>query len=397
MDLEHPEETSLLRGDKIVDEEEGHSHKHKHKHSHGHKETFFSRFQLRCLNKEASFKGIAALTFLYSIAELGVAVLPPSSLTLLSDGFHNLSDVISLGIAYYASKAAKRDVTEEMSFGFGRVEILGGLTNAIFLLSLCLYVFLEAIPRLVRPVAVVDGIPFMVVAGVGLLVNTIGTIVFGLTGQAHSHSHGGHGHGHGHGKKDHNVWVVFLHFLGDMFSSLFVLIAGIIIHVADGARWAFYIDPISSLIIICLILYITIPVVKSCFWVLLQKAPIALDLRNLKLEILQVKGVVGIHDLHVWQFVDGLDVSSIHITYEIGADEENIIKKVKQIFHENNLHSSAIQLEKSNTSKSTLSYCSQNCIKDCKEDWCCKKMKKQIKKRKEGKYNTIENGTIEKK
>jgi len=296
-----------------------------------------------------------------------------------------------LGIAYYASRAAKRPITEEMSFGYGRLEVLGGLTNAIFLLSLCLYILLEAIPRFFSPPAVVDGMSFIIVAGCGLLVNTIGTIVFGITGQAHAHSHGGHGHGAG-GKEDHNLKAVFLHYLGDMFSSLFVLIAGVVIHFADDKKWVFYIDPIASLIIVVLIIYITIPLVKSCFAVLLQQAPVQLDVKQMKLDILKVTGIVGIHDLHVWQFVDSLDISSVHVTFEKGADEEDIVKRVKQIFHEKNLHSITIQLEQVKNNKSQLPYCSQNCVKECKEDWCCRKVKKQTKKQKDV-YKTMESGS----
>jgi len=365
------EEASLLHGDKIVEvHKHGHGHSHEpHGHSHNHEENFLTRLKPRWLKKEVSFQVIAVITLLYSVAELAVASIPPSSLTLLSDGFHNLSDVVSLGIAYYASRAAKRAVTEEISFGYGRLEVLGGLTNAIFLLSLCLYVLLEAIPRLISPPAVVDGISFIIIAGIGLLVNTIGTIVFGITGQAHAHSHGG-GHGHGAGgKEDHNLKAVFLHYLGDMFSSLFVLIAGVIIHFADGKQWVYFIDPISSLIIIVLIIYITVPLVKSCFAVLLQQAPAQLDVRQMKLDLMKVNGIVGIHDFHVWQFVDSLDISSIHISYEQGADEEEIVSRVKQIFHENNLHSSTIQLEQFKSKKITTPILSSK---------LCKRMQRRL-------------------
>jgi Co/Zn/Cd efflux system component len=63
-----------------------------------------------------------------------------------------------------------------------------------------------------------------------------------------------------------------------------------------------------------------------------------------------VNGVLGIHDLHIWQFVDGLDVSSVHIMYDLEANQDEIVERIKQIFHENNLHSITIQLEKPKSS-----------------------------------------------
>jgi len=105
-----------------------------------------------------------------------------------------------LYIAFWAAQAAKRDVSDTMSYGWVRSEILGGLTNGCFLLSLCLYVVLEAIPRFIDPPELDAGWPFIAVAGAGLAVNTIGTLAFAATGISHGHSHGGGGdHGHSHG------------------------------------------------------------------------------------------------------------------------------------------------------------------------------------------------------
>jgi len=150
--------------------------------------------------KLVAFFSIGILSLIYVVGELFAAIYL-GSLVLLSDGFHNLSDVISLYIAYWAQQAAKRDQTHDMSYGWVRTEILGGLTNGCFLLSLCLYVVLESIPKFIHPVQIEGGLLFMITAGVGLAVNTIGTIVFSITGQAHGHSHS-HGHGHGHGHKE---------------------------------------------------------------------------------------------------------------------------------------------------------------------------------------------------
>lgn len=96
--------------------------------------------------KNFAFIFVGVLTLLYTLGELGFGVYM-HVLVLLSDGFHNLSDVVALGIALWASKKSRKSKTLEYSYGYARTELLGALVNGCFLLSLSLYIFLEAIPR----------------------------------------------------------------------------------------------------------------------------------------------------------------------------------------------------------------------------------------------------------
>jgi len=149
-----------------------------------------------------AFIVVGAITLVYSLTELGAAAAF-NSLALLSDGFHNLSDVISLFIAFYALKAKGLDASDQMSYGWARSEILGGLINGSFLLSLSLYIVLEAIPKFIHPDPSLTGndlIIFISIAAGGVLINTVGTLIFYLTG-THGHSHAGGG-GHSHGGHD---------------------------------------------------------------------------------------------------------------------------------------------------------------------------------------------------
>jgi len=296
--------------------------------------------------------------------------------------------VVALIIAYYATVATERANTNEMSYGWGRTEILGALANAMFLLSLCFYVILDAFQRFIQPTALESGISFLVIAASGLAVNTFGTIVFGVTGgggHGHSHSHG-HGHDSGHSSHqsgnhtDLNVRAVFIHYLGDMISSLLVLIAGFILRYAKG-KWVLYVDPVASLVIVGLILYTTIPLVKSCLVILVQKAPTHLNFESLKGNLMKVEGVCGVHDLHIWELINGMSMTSAHIVCREGADEQKILLEVRQIFHDHDLHSTAIQVE--HLFKGVeLPYCAQHCVKDCDEKWCCEKLKEKSKKEK---------------
>jgi zinc transporter 1 len=148
----------------------------------------------------------------YSVYEIYTA-LSLDSLTLLSDGFHNLSDVLALLIGWQCERLSARSSRTVMSYGWSRAELVGALLNGSALLSLCVYVALELIPRVLRPPPIDVaryGLQFVLVASVGLAVNLLGTVIFFCTGtksfHAHSHAHG-HGHAHhaaaAHGSDEH--------------------------------------------------------------------------------------------------------------------------------------------------------------------------------------------------
>eukprot|EP01112_Ceratiomyxa_fruticulosa_P019293 TRINITY_DN6298_c0_g1_i4.p1 TRINITY_DN6298_c0_g1~~TRINITY_DN6298_c0_g1_i4.p1 ORF type:complete len:325 (-),score=75.08 TRINITY_DN6298_c0_g1_i4:102-1076(-) len=305
----------------------------------------------------------------------------------------------------------------------------------------------------------------MMVAGTGLVLNTVGTIVFAATGMSHGHSHeggGGHGHSHSHKKKknkkhkhshdhkkddkeenveegllseeheeenhkkdkkknkhdheeheghdhdhghghshkhkkkkskskfsmanfDMNMWGVFLHFLGDAVSSLFVLITGALIHFFDG-WWISYIDPISSVLIVLLIVVTTVPLIKRCSLILLQKGPSHVDIGVIRSKIGNLERVISLHDLHVWQLVDKMTIASVHLIVEEGTNLTDISAQVRLIFHENGIHSTTIQPEfprspsllgksppEKKIPKDGTPFCLQNCIDECQEDWCCRR------------------------
>ncbi|KAL5000162.1 cation efflux protein [Aspergillus recurvatus] len=117
------------------------------------------------------------------------------SLALVADSFHMLNDVISLLVGLWAVKVANRGTSSKMyTYGWQRAETLGALVNGVFLVALCLSIFLEAIQRLVEPQEVRNPELVCGVGCAGLLSNILGLVLF------HDHSHGhGHGHGHSHG------------------------------------------------------------------------------------------------------------------------------------------------------------------------------------------------------
>jgi zinc transporter 1 len=100
-----------------------------------------------------------------------------------------------------------------------------------------------------------------------------------------------------------------------------------------------------SLLIVLLILFSTVPLVKRCATILLQSTPTDVDLKDLRNRLHQVPGVHGVHDLHVWQLVDGLAISSVHIVCDHSVNFNELQHKVKKVFHKMGVHSTAIQPE----------------------------------------------------
>ncbi|KAJ9223922.1 hypothetical protein DTO027B5_501 [Paecilomyces variotii] len=121
------------------------------------------------------------------------------SLALVADSFHMLNDVLSLCVGLWAVKVANQETTSKMyTYGWQRAETLGALVNGVFLVALCMSIFLEAIQRLVEPQEVKNPKLVCIVGCFGLASNILGLVLF----HDHSHGHGGHDHGHDHGDED---------------------------------------------------------------------------------------------------------------------------------------------------------------------------------------------------
>lgn len=124
------------------------------------------------------------------------------SLALVADSFHMLNDVLSLCVGLWAVKVANNETNSKMyTYGWQRAETLGALVNGVFLVALCMSIFLEAIQRLVEPQEVQNPKLVCIVGCLGLLSNIIGLVLF----HDHSHGHGGHGHDHGHSHDEEDI------------------------------------------------------------------------------------------------------------------------------------------------------------------------------------------------
>jgi len=137
------------------------------------------------------------------------------------------------------------------------------------------------------------------------------------------HDHGGHSHSHSHGGEEGsmNMRGVFLHVLGDALGNVGVIASGLFIALST-VSWRFYSDPAISFLITIIIFHSALPLVKSASFILLQGVPSAVPLEEVRRALLQVKGVLSVHELHIWQLSEAKNVASVHVLIDV--DEANL-------------------------------------------------------------------------
>jgi cobalt-zinc-cadmium efflux system protein len=234
-----------------------------------------------------------------------------SSLGLLADAGHNLTDVAALGVSLVAVRLARRPATEARSFGMHRGTILAAQVNAASVLVVCVLVAIEGVRRLADPEPVHGGW-VLVVALLAAAVNLLAVRALGHGAQGHgAHGHGAHGHdGHDHGERDLNLRSASLHLVSDAAASVGVAVAGAVILLTGGCEW---LDPVASLAISVLIGWQGLGLLRETAEVLLEATPAGLDLEALTGAIEGDHGVEHVHDLHVWTLSSDVRALSAHL------------------------------------------------------------------------------------
>jgi cobalt-zinc-cadmium efflux system protein len=220
-----------------------------------------------------------------------------SSLGLIADAGHNLTDVAAVLASLIAVRWARRRPTGQRSFGYHRATILAALGNAASILVVTAWIVYEGINRLVHPEPVRGGI-IVIVAAVAAAANLLGAL-------AVHENHSGHAHG-----VDLNMRSAMLHLVGDTAASVGVAIAGIIILATDGAYW---LDPAVSLALGLLIAWQAWKLLRQATDVLLESTPDGVDVAEVSASIIAVEGVEQAHDLHVWSLSSDVRALSAHV------------------------------------------------------------------------------------
>ena len=236
-----------------------------------------------------------SLTATVMIVQVVGAILT-GSLALLADAAHMFTDASALVIALIAAAVAARPADDRRTFGYQRAEVFGALINAIILILLAGWVAIEAIGRLQNPgeTEVVGGL-MLVVAVVGLIANAIS---MWLLSRAQ--------------RTSINVRGAYLEVMGDLIGSAMVIIAAIVI-VTTGWMPA---DAIASMLIAVLIIPRAIALLREVFSVLSESAPKGTAVSDIRQHLLDYDGVIGVHDVHVWQLTRGAPVFSAHVSVD---------------------------------------------------------------------------------
>lgn len=246
-----------------------------------------------------------ALTAGYMLVEF-TAGFVFDSLALLSDAAHMGTDVLGLGMALAAITLAQRPAVSQRTYGMYRLEVLAALANGVLLFAVAGYVLYEAYGRLFEPPQVA-GVPLMVVAVVGLVVNLISFRL--LTAGS---------------KESLNVRGAYLEVLADMLGSVGVIVAGVIIY-TTGWRYA---DPLIGAAIGLFILPRTYRLTAQALRILMEVAPPGMDVDEVRGRILTLPGVDDVHDLHIWTVTSGMESATGHVVVAEGADYHDVLDQV---------------------------------------------------------------------
>lgn len=266
-----------------------------------------------------------AITFTFCFGEALVGY-NSNSLALMADAGHNFADALALALSAFALWIATKPADNKRTFGYHRVGILAALVNAIGLVVMAIVIFWEAVQRLQVPEHVQSG-PMIWVALLAIVLNS--GIAWWLASAA---------------KEDLNIRSAYLHMLGDAAASLGVVIAGIIIAFTS----LFIADPIVSIIFALLVLWSSWSIFTESIQMLLEGIPAGMELAEVERTIREVKGVLDVHDLHVWTVSSGLIACNCHIL--VAEQNVSTAQKIQaevahELEHDFKISHSTIQIE----------------------------------------------------
>ncbi len=284
-----------------------------HTHHHGH-------------DHSKDVKNIKLAFFLnlsFTIIEIIGGALT-NSIAILSDAIHDLGDSLSLGLAWYFQKLAKKGRTKSYSYGYKRFSLIGAVINSVILIIGSIYILSEAIPRIFSPQETHAKGMFLL-AIFGIIVNGIAVLRLRKGSSI-------------------NEKVVSLHLLEDVLGWIAILIGSVVMYFFDLP----IIDPILSLAIACFVLCNVFRNIRQASRIILQGIPDNIDLENIAEKIQQLKEVSNVHDLHVWSMDGEYNILTMHVTLREKLTMEKIRElknKIRSLLYELNIQHATIEFE----------------------------------------------------
>ncbi len=235
-------------------------------------------------NHEHTGRNLAITVILNSAITLGqfVGGFVSGSLALISDAIHNLSDVISVVLAWIAHRIGQKPRTTQSTFGYKRAEILAAFINAISLIAISVFLLFEAAKRFMQPEEV--GYTWMLGLGIlGFLANGLSVLIL-----------------HHNKEENLNIRAAYLHLIGDAMTSVAVIVGAICI-------WAFqiyWIDPLVTVLISVYIFIHTYKLLKESIAILMQFAPAEINQNEIVAVLQSIPEIKSVHHIHLWQLDD---------------------------------------------------------------------------------------------
>jgi cobalt-zinc-cadmium efflux system protein len=294
-----------------------HTHEHTHAVPHG----------------RAFALGIG-LNIIFVAVEVFYGLLANSS-ALLADAGHNASDVLGLAFAWTAAWLATMKPRGKYTYGLRKTTILVSILNALLLFGAVVAIGWDAFGKLQNPQPV-GGKQIMIVAGIGVIINTFTALLF-MKGQKH----------------DLNIRGAFLHMAADAVVSLGVVVSGLLI-LLTGKNW---IDPVMSFIIIAVILWGTWRLFSDSVNLALDAVPKNIDVEKVRNFIESKHGVQNLHDLHIWAMSTTQVALTAHLVMPDGNDDQFITTLQGELKEKFSIEHTTFQIENKNLQQS----CGNNC------------------------------------
>jgi cobalt-zinc-cadmium efflux system protein len=259
---------------------------------------------------------------IFVLVEAGYGIAA-NSLALVADAGHNLSDVMTLAVAWIAIYMAKRVATARHTFGFKKGTILVSLGSALFLYAAIGVIIWEAVGRLQAP-APVHGMTVTVVAVIGVVINTATALLF-MRGS----------------KDDLNIKGAFLHMAADAAVSAGVVAAGLTI-TATGWNW---LDPVISIGIAIVVLAAGWGLLRDSLHLTMAGVPAQIDAEAVLAFLTTLPGVQCVHDLHIWAASTTENVLTAHLVMPEGGGDDFLHRVAKELRHDFSIHHTTLQIE----------------------------------------------------
>jgi cobalt-zinc-cadmium efflux system protein len=237
-----------------------------------------------------------------------------NSLALIADSLHVMLDFTAIGISLFAFRIARRAHSPKLTFGFHRAEIIAAFVNGITLIAVAAFIILEAYKRLFEPPEI-DTILLVSFASIGLVANIVMANMLKKDSKSNLNVHGS-----------------YLHVIGDLLSSIGVIIGAIIMIISNN----FIVDVIVSVGIAIIIARSGIILCKKCLHIFMEGTPKEIKISEVSQELMKFDEIVEVHDLHVWTLTSNLFSMTVHVKVrqEYLEKTNEILSKINQVVKE---------------------------------------------------------------